>query len=210
MARVTALKMDGSKRRFNVFVDGSFSFTVDKDVAMQSGLQIGQDLSGDQIENLEQASLLRGCFDAALRYLSHRPRSEAEVRWRLFRHGFGNDVVNGTISKLKERGLIDDVAFAQFWKDNRMLFSPRSRQLIKLELRQKGIDAEIANEMTDDLDEEASAYKAGLKKARLLTFSDYNEYRCYLSGYLRRRGFDYEVISSVIAKLWQERQIAIS
>lgn len=210
MTRVTALKMDGSKRRFNVFADGSFSFTVDKDVAMQSGLQVGQDLSGDQIENLEQASLLRGCFDAALRYLSHRPRSEAEVRWRLFRHGFGNDVVNGTISKLKERGLIDDVAFAQFWKDNRMLFSPRSRQLIKLELRQKGIDAEIANEMTDDLDEEASAYKAGLKKARLLTFSDYNEYRCYLSGYLRRRGFDYEVISSVIAKLWQERQIAIS
>ena len=210
MARVTALKMDGSKRRFNVFADGSFSFTVDKDVAMQSGLQVGQDLSGDQIENLEQASLLRGCFDAALRYLSHRPRSEAEVRWRLFRHGFGNDVVNGTISKLKERGLIDDVAFAQFWKDNRMLFSPRSRQLIKLELRQKGIDAEIANEMTDDLDEEASAYKAGLKKARLLTFSDYNEYRRYLSGYLRRRGFDYEVISSVIAKLWQERQIAIS
>ena len=210
MPRVTALRIEGSKRRFNVFVDGSFSFTVDKDVAMQFGLQVGQHLSEDQIENLEKASLLRGCFDAALRYLSHRPRSEAEVRWRLFRHGFGNNVVNRTISKLKEQELIDDLAFAQFWKDNRMLFSPRSRQLIKLELKQKGIAAEMANEMTKDLDDEASAYKSGLKKARLLTPSDYNEFRRYLSGYLRRRGFGYEVIRSVIVRLWQEQQAATS
>jgi SOS response regulatory protein OraA/RecX len=35
---------------------------------------------------------------------------------------------------------------------------------------------------------------------------DYREFRRYLSDYLRRRGFDYETIRSVVARLWQERQ----
>ncbi len=208
MGRITALRVVGSKKRFNVFIDGSFSFAIDKEVVVGHGLQVGQHLSADQVEELIQANLFQRCFEAALHYLSYRSRSEAEVRQRLYRHGFSDDVVNKTIPELKERKLIDDAAFAQFWKDNRLLFNPRSRRLIKLELRRKGIAAETADEIAGDLDDEISAYEAGLKKAHGLATLDYSEFRRRLFGYLRRRGFSYEVINHVVARLWQEQQTA--
>jgi len=198
--------MGGSKRRVNVFVDGSFSFAIDGEVAQRAGLQVGQHLSAHQTEELTQTSLFQNCMDAALDYLSYRPRSDAEVRQRLRKRGFREDVVNGTMVELRERKLIDDVAFAQFWTDNRLSFSPRSRRLIKLELRQKGVAGETADEVTEDLDDEVSAYEAALKKARVLAVPDYGEFFRRLSGYLRRRGFSYEVVGTVVARLWHEQQ----
>lgn len=206
MGRITALRMGGGKKRVNVFVDGSFSFAIDGEVAGRVGLEVGQHLSADQIEELTQTSLFQNCLDAALRYLSYRPRSDAEVRQRLRRHGFADDVVSRTITELEQRKLIDDVAFAHFWIDNRLSFSPRSRRLIKLELRQKGVAYQTADEVTGDLDDEVSAYEAALKKARVLAALDYGEFRRRLSGYLRRRGFSYEVVSTVVARLWREQQ----
>jgi regulatory protein len=141
-----------------------------------------------------------------LNYLGYRPRSEAEVRQRLHRRGFNDDVVDKVIIGLKERRLIDDVAFAQYWRDNRLSFRPRSRRLIKLELRQKGVAAETANEVVEGLDDESAAYEVGLKKARVLSGLDYREFHRYLSDHLRRRGFDYEIIRSAVARLWQEQQ----
>jgi len=207
MGRITALRLGvGGKKRVNVFIDGSFSFAIDGEVAGRAGLQVGQHLSADQIEELTQTSLFQKCLDAALCYLSYRPRSDAEVRQRLRRHGFADDVVSRTITELEQRKLIDDVAFAHFWMDNRLSFSPRSRRLIKLELRQKGVAYQTADEVTGDLDDEASAYEAALKKARVLAALDYGEFRRRLSGYLRRRGFSYEVVSTVVARLWHEQQ----
>ncbi len=208
MGRITALRLGRNKKRINVFIDGSFSFAIGKEVAAGAGLQIGEGLSMDQIEELKQVDSFQSCFEAALHYLGYRPRSEAEVRQRLFRRSFTDDAVNKVIVELRERKVIDDAAFAQYWKDNRLTFSPRSRQLIKRELRQKGVATETADEIVGDLNDETSAYEAGLKKARVLVTLDYSEFRSRLSGYLRRRGFSYEVISCVLARLWQERQIA--
>ena len=207
MGRITALQVKRSNKRVNVFIDGSFSLALDGDVAARENLQIGRHLSAGQVEKMKQADLLQNCYKAALHYLGYRPRSETEVRQRLRRRSFDADVVDKVITDLKERKLIDDVAFAGYWRDNRLSFKPRSRKLIKLELRQKGIVAEMASEAVKDLDDEFMAYEAGLKKARVLTSLDYSEFRRRLSGYLQRRGFNYEIIKSVIVRLWQERQI---
>ncbi|MBC8274939.1 MAG: RecX family transcriptional regulator [Chloroflexi bacterium] len=203
---ITALRVKGGKKQVSVFIDGSFSFAIGEEVAATAGLKVGQHLSAEQIEELKEADLSHNCFGAALHYLDYRPRSEAEVRKRLRRRGFDGEVVDEVISGLKERRLIDDVAFAHYWRENRLSFRPRSRRLIKLELRQKGVAAEIANEEVADLDDETAAYEAGLKKTRVLSGLEYREFRRYLSDHLRRRGFDYGTIDSAVARLWQERQ----
>ena len=149
---------------------------------------------------------LQNCLDAALHYLSYRPRSETEIRQRLQRRGFEEGLVDATIDTLKRCGLVDDVAFAEFWKDNRLSFSPRSRKLVQLELRKRGVSAETAEEVTSELDDEASAYQAGMKKMRSLTSADYDEFRLRLTGYLRRRGFSYQVVRQVVERLWLDRQ----
>jgi len=203
---ITALRVNEGKKQVNVFVDGSFSFTVNGEVAAIAGLKTGQRLSAEQIEELKHTDLFQSCFRAALYYLGYRPRSEAEVKNRLHRRGFSSEIVDKVVIRLKELRQIDDVAFAHYWRDNRLSFRPRSRRLIKLELRQKGVDTEIANEILGDLDDESAAYAAGLKKACLLSGLDYSEFRRRLSGYLRRRGFDYATVSSAVARLWLDRQ----
>jgi regulatory protein len=129
-----------------------------------------------------------------------------EVRQRLRRRGFDGKVVEEVIFKLKERRLIDDVDFSEYWRNNRLSFSPRSGRLIKLELRQKGVAAETANEVVKDLDDENHVYEAGLRKARRLSGSDYDDFRRRLYDYLRRRGFNYETVKRAVARLWQEKQ----
>ena len=203
---ITALRVNDRKKQVSIFIDGSFSFSIGEGVAATAGLEVGQHLSIEQIEELKKADLSHNCFGAALHYLGYRPRSEAEVRKRLRRRGFDGEVVDKVIIGLKERRLIDDVAFAHYWRDNRLSFRPRSRRLIKLELRQKGVATETANEVVADLDDEDAAYEAGLKKARVLSGLDYSEFHRYLSDHLRRRGFDYGTIGSAVARLWQERQ----
>jgi regulatory protein len=208
MPIITDLQRNKSRKRVNVFLDGSLSFTIDRDVVAEAGLSLGQDLSKHKIEELREADQFRRCFNSALSYLAYRPRSEAEIKMQLLRRAYVHDIIHKVIIKLKEQGLIDDLAFAQYWKDNRLSFSPRSRRLIKQELRQKGVAVETIDEAIEDLNDEFSAYKAGQRKVRTISTSDYAEFHRRLSNYLRWQGFNYAVIESVSVRLWEERQTA--
>jgi len=208
MKRITAIRAGrGRGKRINVFLDNKFAFSLEAEVAVVEELKIGQELSDSQIEALTRSDHFRRCLNAAAHYLSYRPRSESELRERLYRRGFGEDSVEAVIAKLKEQGLVDDIAFAQFWKDSRETFSPRSRWLTKLELRRKGVAEEIMDKVVETVDDNDSAYRAALSKARSLPLSDYQDFRHRLGGYLRRRGFSYGVINHTVELVWQERGV---
>jgi len=205
MKRITALRVGrGRRKRVNVSLDGRFAFSLEAEVAIKEGLQVGQELSASQIETLARFDHFHRCLNTAAHYLSYRPRSEFELRERLHQRGFDGDSVEAVLAKLKEQGLVDDMAFAQFWKDNRESFSPRSQWLTKLELRRKGIANNIIDQIADTIDDEDSAYRAALSKARSLPLSDYQSFRRRLGGYLKRRGFGYGVINHTIERLWPE------
>ena len=205
MKKITAIRAGrGRGKRVNVFLDGKFAFSLEAEVAVKENLQVGQEFSAGQIEALARSDHFHRCLNAATHYLSYRPRSESELRERLYRRGFGDDSVEAVIAKLKEQGLVDDTAFAQFWKDNRESFSPRSQWLTRLELRRKGVAEEIIAQVADVIDDDASAYRAALRKTRSLSLSDYQSFRRRLGGYLRRRGFSYRVINYTVELMWQE------
>ncbi len=205
MRKITALRVGkGQKKRVNVSLDGRFAFSLEAEVTIKEGLQAGQELSISQIEALARSDHFHRCLNTAANYLSYRPRSELELRERLHQRGFDGDSVEAVLVKLKEQGLIDDTAFAQFWKDNRESFSPRSQWLTKLERRRKGIADNIIDQIADTINDEDSAYRAALSKARSLPLSDYQSFRRRLGDYLKRRGFGYGVISHTIERLWPE------
>ena len=149
---------------------------------------------------------LQACLDAAYRYLSYRPRSEAEIRQWLHRRGFASEVAEEAIAKLREQNLSDDFAFAQFWKDNRLSFRPKSKRLIEKELRDKKVATEIIEQMTADINDEEIAYKLGSSRMQALAHLDYPDFLRRLSNYLGYRGFSYEVIKHTITVLWQEKE----
>lgn len=151
-------------------------------------------------------SSLQDCLDAAYYYLSYRPRSEGEIRHWLRRRGFVNEVAEKAIAKLREQSLTDDLAFAQFWKDNRLSFRPRSRRSIEKELRDKKVASEIIEQVTNDIDDDKIAYRLGSGRLPSLAHLDYPDFRRRLSSYLAYRGFSYVVVRDTVARLWRERE----
>lgn len=205
MRTITAIEAQKRRRdRVNVFLDGAFAFSLGIEVVGERGLHLGQALTDSQIEELERADLFQKCLNTALRFLSYRPRSEAEIRARL-RRGFEGETIDRVLLQLKARGMIDDAAFAQFWREDRESFSPRSRRLLKLELRRKGVDLELVGDVLEGVDEEESAYRAAQGRVRLLAREDHDTFKRKLGPFLRRRGFSYEVIGRAIERLWDER-----
>ena len=152
----------------------------------------------DEENTLEKATSL------ALRYLSYRPRSEFEVRGRL-RPRYDEQVAESVIARLKELGLLDDRAFARAWSQGRMSFKPRSAALIRRELLAKGVDKETVQAEVSTLDDEESAYNAGLRAVRSLASGDYTTFRRNMWGYLHRRGFGQSVVRKTVGRLWEER-----
>ena len=155
---------------------------------------------------MADSNSLQACLDATYRYLSYRPRSEAEIRQWLHRRDFGSEVAEEAIAKLREQNLIDDFAFAQFWKDNRLSFRPKSKRLIEKELRDKKVAAEIIEQMTEDINDEEIAYKLGSSRMPALAHLDYPDFLRRLSSYLTYRGFSYQVIRDTAARLWREKE----
>lgn len=205
MSKITNLTVGRSReKRLNVFLDGKFAFSLLAEVAVKEGLRVGQELSANQVEVLTGSNHFHRCLNAAIRYLGYRPRSEAEVRQRLQRHGFNGDCTEKVLAQLKEQGLVDDTAFARFWKENRESFSPRSRRLTRLELQRKGLDGGVIDQIVGEVDDSDSAYRAALGKVRRLLPSDYQGFRRRLGEYLRRRGFNYEVINDTVERVWKE------
>jgi regulatory protein len=149
---------------------------------------------------------VQDCLNAAYHYLSYRPRSEGEIRQWLHQRGFADEVADKTIVKLREQNLSDDFAFARFWKENRLSFRPKSQRLIKKELRDKKVASEIIEQVTQDIDDEAIAYKLGSSRMPALAHLDYKDFYRRLSSYLAYRGFGYEVIKRTAALIWQERE----
>ena len=68
----------------------------------------------------------------------------------------------------------------------------------------KGIDRAVADEAVGGIDDEESAYRAGLAPARRLAQGELPTFRRRLWGYLRRRGYSPSVSRRTINRLWAE------
>lgn len=207
MSKITGLKAGKSReKRVNVFLDGKIALGLLTETALKEGLKVGEEVTESRLEALSVADRYQRCLNAAIRYLGYRPRSEAEIKQRLQRHGFDSECTEKALARLKEQGLVDDIAFARFWKENRETFSPRSRRMTKLELRRKGLNSDIIEQVISEVDDKDSAYRAALSRAYRLSTSDYQTFRQRLGEYLGRRGFSYSVIHETTERVWQEHK----
>jgi len=162
-------------------------------------------VSDDDLHKLQDADARQSAYDAALRLLAYRPRSEKELRLRLARRGYVPGLVDETLARLRRLGYVDDEAFARFWTESRDSSSPRSQRLLRSELLQKGVEADTASEAVADLSDEEAAYRAAGKRLRTLQEVDYQAFRRRLGDFLLRRGFSYDVIRRTVDRCWAEK-----
>lgn len=203
MGTITALTpQQRNKNRVNVFLDGAFAFGLP--IAAAQNLSLGQQLTPAELEVLKHLDLVDKAKNSALRFLSYRMRSIAEVRQNLKKKEYAPEIIDEAVSQLEAQGWLDDVAFAEYWAEQRETFKPRGRVAVAMELRQKGVERSIIDHVLEDMDEDAAAQQAALKKARSLSHLPQDLFKKKLGQFLQRRGFRYEQIRSATAEAWQE------
>ena len=205
MPKVTGLKAQKRRRdRANVYLDGEYAFSLQKILAVR--LVVGQELSDQEIAALRAEDEAERAYERTLNYLSYRPRSKDEIQRYLEGKKVAEEVISQVIARLQRAKLIDDRAFADFWVENRETFRPRGAWALRAELRQKGIASEIIESALDELDEKASALKAGERGARRYANLDRETFFRRMLGYLQRRGFGYGIARQVVDHYWEQVQ----
>ena len=203
MKKITALEVQKKNpNRVNLHLDGEFAFGLARITA--AWLKIGDVLSDEKIAQLQNEDAREKAMQQALLFLSYRARSEKEIRQNLKKHEYPEDVIEHTLTRLRENRLANDNEFAQAWVENRNTFRPRSRRALTMELRQKGLDEETVKQAVSEVDEEALAYETALKRAPRLAGLEWSEFRRKLSEHLARRGFPYSVVTSTVTRIWNE------
>jgi regulatory protein len=129
--------------------------------------------------------------EICIRQLAVRPRTRAELAKALARREISDEVIAEVLDRYDEVGIIDDAAFARAWVSSRHHGRGLARRALANELRQRGVDAEVASEALETLDEDAEAATARAlvdRKLRTATGTPDAVFR-RLVGMLARKGY---------------------
>jgi len=142
--KITAIKQQVKRQdRYSIYVDGKYLFSFSQSELLNSGLKVGQELSQRELAELQGAASIDKAYDRALNLISHRPRSEGEIRDYLRRKDLTDHVINIVVNRLTERAYLNDADFATRWVATRRLLKSTSKRRLAQELRQKKVADEV-------------------------------------------------------------------
>jgi len=197
---ITALKPQKNKKRVNVYLDGRFSFGIDLENLVRLDLRIEQEYSEKEIKEIIKKAEFQKTYDKLIRYTTLRPRSKREVEMWLKKYKVHGSLHDELFNKLKRLELIDDTEFAKWWIEQRITFRPRGKRALVAELRQKGIDRHIIDEVLGitNIDETKMAKKLLERRKYRWERLDKLKARKKKSDFLARKGFGWEIIKQLV------------
>ncbi len=135
----------------------------------------------------------------ALYYLGIKARTEAEIRKKLTEKGANEEICDKTVDFLKEYGYINDEEFARMYLRDACNLKKQGLRRIKTDLRMKGVDPIIIENVIADeeLDFSDPLKELVEKKVQGLNLTD-PKHKNRLIGFLQRRGYGINDILRVI------------
>ena len=207
---ITAIGIQArDKNRVNVSVDGKYRFSLDVFQLSGLGIRVGKEYSEEELVGLQDESIFGKVYARALEYCLMRPHSAKEVRDYLYRKtrpvrtktgelkpGVSPDITLRVFDRLLEKNYINDQNFARYWVENRSLKKGASKRKLTAELRAKGVEQSIVEQLLSESDrtDENELQKIIVKKRN--RYPDDQK----LMAYLARQGFSYDDIKSSLEK----------
>ena len=187
MPVVTALR---ATRRGGValHVDDQYVCVVSESLVARWRLFKGRELAADDVAEITAASSAERVLGDAHRLLGHRARSVDELRRRLLAKGHDEAAVAGALARLADEGLLDDVAFARSYVNDKRRLGGWGAARIRRGLRELGVDAAVVDDVLED-----DAADGGAELERALAV-------------LRRRGRAHEPLDAARRRAFQALQ----
>ncbi|SHI18259.1 RecX family transcriptional regulator [Sporanaerobacter acetigenes] len=201
--KITKIESQKNKNRVNVYIDENFAFGIDIEILYKYSLEVDMEIDESFIKDVLQGEEQNRANNYALNLLSYRWRSECEIRNSMNTKGYSQDTIDNTIKFLKEQELIDDRRFAESFIKDKINFRDWGSYRLKQELFSKGVSKNIVDEVIEKYcdDEFERAMNLASKKIKSYKNDDKNAIYRKLGGYLQRKGYSYDVISSVLKEL---------
>jgi len=153
--------------------------TAPAEAVREAGLRVGDEATVTEFESRLAGVEPRLARDRAVRLLTYRDRSSAELASKLDDDGYLPDVVSTTVARFVDLGLVDDDRFARSLARNLTQNKGLGRGRASREMIARGVDpasvADILDEALPPEDEEraalalarASARRAGATRERV-------------------------------------------
>jgi regulatory protein len=196
------------KDRFNIYVnDGTgekYAFSVDEDVLIKYQLKKGMELDEfTQIEVLYQDTV-RKALSTAIQYLALRMRSEKEVKDYLKQKEIEEPVTLEVIHRLYSLNYLNDEEFAFAYVRTQINTTDKGPNVVKQELKEKGIDETILEKVLQEF-----TYELQISKVIQLCQKAQNKKRNdsqfvfeqKLKQALSRKGYPFTIINEAMEEM---------
>ncbi|WP_138203123.1 recombination regulator RecX [Haloimpatiens lingqiaonensis] len=196
------------KNRVNIYINEEFAFGCNAELVYTYDLKKGKQVDLEFLKSVvEEDNYLNG-KNYSLKVIEKTYKTEKEIRDKLYKKEYGDKVVDRIICFLKEYKFLDDNKYTEAFIKDRM--NKYGKNKIKYDLIKKGIDEDSIIEKLYSIscqNEYERAYTLGEGKLKTLIKTEKevekNIYKIYkkICDFLIRRGFDYNMVNSVIEQL---------
>lgn len=197
MGKITRIEQQKKKKnRVNIYIDGEFSLGLYKDTIIKFHLYENKEINITEISSIKKYEEITDAKEKVRNYISFRERSRKEIKEYLAQKGIREEVAKKVLDDFEEANLIDDHRFANAWIKERNKNNPKGKFVLKMELKEKGIEETEIERLLQNADEKTNLLKAFEKALRKYEKKKDSEKKIF--QYLQRRGFEIQNIIEVL------------
>ena len=143
----------GNGNKIHMYIDNEYVLTVYDDYWHRNGFKDGETITEEELASLKEEAGFRLAYEKGLDLLSRRSYSKKELYQKL-KLKYGDSASERAIEKLLYFGYLNDEEYARIYA--RYLYETKKYDIkrISMELKLKGIDREITENVTKTLDNE--------------------------------------------------------
>ena len=188
-----------TKTKYKVYLDEQFAFVLYKGELSRYKIKEDAEVSQELMEQIKNEVLVKRAKLRALHLLNYMDRTEQQLRDRLKRDLYPEDIVELAVEYVKSFGYVGDYGYAKRYVESKR--TSKSKEEIRAGLIQKGVSKETIQLVLSECYEEQGdlmAIKNILEKKRFVVDTATDEEKRKIFAYLLRKGFRYGDISQVI------------
>lgn len=197
------------KDRYSLFHNSDFVMGVSGQTLLNHNISRGTVLTPALFNKICTNEEYEAIKDACYRYLSLRDHAAFELKQKVCKKGLNPELTEEIITELSEKGLINDIRFAEKFASDKMEFKQWGPAKIRAALLQKGISRNTAQKVTEKLTDSLEQHGICVdllrkRKAHFLRETDTVKRKQKMYRYLAGKGFHSKDIIATLEKLKTE------
>ena len=146
-----------NRTRSTVYVNGQFAFGISNELLVKYDIHEGDAIDDDFMQNMLMAKEKERIRTRAFRLLHYRNRAVNELKDRLLKIGFDQNLIEQVIDELIQDKTLDDENFTQSFIADYTKLRKKGNIFIRHELMKKGVARELIDRQLLKRDEKGIA-----------------------------------------------------